>query len=240
MKKLITILSFICLFTFPSLGLANFDTSLKYGSKGDNVIELQDFLTQEGVYTGKLDGRYGFGTLNAVKAFQTANGLKADGYFGKGSRAKADEIIASLLSDSNATEQEETGTITAPVVQPPAPIIYQVLPPAPIINNAPSVPQSMKDITIENITPTTQDLGSTFKFKVTLLDDNGAVITNGDINNTIAAEVPAKPDFTGFKSYFGFATNYQTEYTPIVKGDIPITFSYVPLGLSKTITITVK
>ena len=90
MNKFILIIIFVII---PNFCFGSFDTSLKYGSKGDLVVELQEFLTDQGFYNGKQDGRYGFGTLKAVKVFQTAYDLKPDGYFGKGSRAKANEIL---------------------------------------------------------------------------------------------------------------------------------------------------
>ena len=43
MKKVILFM-FTLGFILPSLTLASFDVSLRYGSKGDKVIELQDFL----------------------------------------------------------------------------------------------------------------------------------------------------------------------------------------------------
>lgn len=95
----------------PSLSQASFDVSLKYGSRGANVIELQDFLQDQNLYIGKVDGKFGLGTLRAIKAFQTANNLGIDGYFGSATRAKADEILAADLEGSNAAEQAETGTV---------------------------------------------------------------------------------------------------------------------------------
>lgn len=52
------------------------------GVQGNYVSQIQTLLSQKGYYTGKIDGRYGSGTLAAVKAFQTANGLKDDGIVG--------------------------------------------------------------------------------------------------------------------------------------------------------------
>lgn len=103
----------------PSLTWASFDVSLKYGSKGDAVSELQDFLTDQNVYAGKVDGKFGLGTLKAVKAFQGANNLSVDGYFGKASRATAQTLLAADLKTSDDAEQAETGTVTPPVVQTP-------------------------------------------------------------------------------------------------------------------------
>ena len=55
---------------------------VKNGSKGGSVYVLQAFLKQKGYYTGKVDGAAGTLTANAIKAFQKANGLTADGIAG--------------------------------------------------------------------------------------------------------------------------------------------------------------
>jgi hypothetical protein len=52
---------------------------LSKGSKGDAVVALQQRLSELGYYAGAFDGDYGNGTKNAVAAFQTAEGLPADG-----------------------------------------------------------------------------------------------------------------------------------------------------------------
>ena len=109
---------------------ASFDVSLKYGSKGEAVVELQDFLQDQGLYNGKLDGKFGFGTLRAVKAFQDKEALKSDGYFGKASRARANSILDVLLKSSNETELQETGTV-APIISPVS--VPQTIYSAPIV-----------------------------------------------------------------------------------------------------------
>lgn len=57
-------------------------TTLQEGSEGADVRSLQTKLKSLGYYTGTVDGSYGEGTKNAVKAFQKANGLTADGKAG--------------------------------------------------------------------------------------------------------------------------------------------------------------
>ena len=111
MKKILLPV-FVFSFLVPVFAFASFDTSLKYGSRGEAVIELQDFLQDQGVYSAKVDGRFGLGTRKAVIAFQLANGLQGDGYFGLGSRTKANSILALELKPSADAEQAETGTTT--------------------------------------------------------------------------------------------------------------------------------
>jgi len=57
--------------------------TLRRGSTGEDVKELQTRLASWGYLPGKIDGIYGKQTEAAVKAFQTANGLAADGICGQ-------------------------------------------------------------------------------------------------------------------------------------------------------------
>lgn len=54
----------------------------KYGSRGQEVINIQTRLKQWGYYTGKVDGIYGNLTVEAVKYFQRMHGLVPDGIAG--------------------------------------------------------------------------------------------------------------------------------------------------------------
>ncbi len=54
----------------------------KYGSRGEEVRQIQTKLKELGLYTGNIDGIYGNGTKNAVIAFQKQKGLDADGIAG--------------------------------------------------------------------------------------------------------------------------------------------------------------
>ncbi|TDB52394.1 peptidoglycan-binding protein [Bacillus sp. CBEL-1] len=56
--------------------------TLKLGSKGDAVKALQQKLTSLGFNTNGVDGMFGSNTSAAVKKFQSANGLAADGIVG--------------------------------------------------------------------------------------------------------------------------------------------------------------
>ena len=76
--------------TFPTIRA---NTSLKNGSKGEQVKRLQDFLNW---YDTKnklaVDGIFGPKTEAAVKAFQKAEGLVVDGKFGTKSLAAAKAV----------------------------------------------------------------------------------------------------------------------------------------------------
>ena len=62
--------------------------SLKLGSTGQEVKDLQQRLKALGFYTGSVDGDFGVGTENAVKAFQKQYGLTVDGKVGTQTMAK--------------------------------------------------------------------------------------------------------------------------------------------------------
>lgn len=64
----------------------------KAGDSGKKVKALQTWLKSHGYNPGDIDGIYGKKTTNAVKAFQKAYGIVADGEFGKKSLTKANEL----------------------------------------------------------------------------------------------------------------------------------------------------
>jgi N-acetylmuramoyl-L-alanine amidase len=55
---------------------------VKYGSRGQDVKNVQYQLRKWGYYKGNIDGVFGWKTRAAVVAFQKKNGLKADGIVG--------------------------------------------------------------------------------------------------------------------------------------------------------------
>lgn len=68
---------------------------LKKGMEGEDVRDLQQALIRLGFSCGKwgADGEFGTSTRNAVIAFQTANGLEADGEIGAQTLAKLNEQL---------------------------------------------------------------------------------------------------------------------------------------------------
>lgn len=78
-----------------------FDQDLFYGLRAqEEVKEMQEFLADKGFYSGPITGNFFSLTLSAVKKFQAAHTISpASGYFGKKTRAKAND----LLSESGIT-----------------------------------------------------------------------------------------------------------------------------------------
>ena len=62
---------------------------IQKGDTGSNVKLLQSFLKWYGTYTGSIDGSAGPKTDTAIRDFQRAEKITADGSFGKKSLAKA-------------------------------------------------------------------------------------------------------------------------------------------------------
>ena len=77
---IITLISVVMIFSFSKLNEVK--ALSKYGSRGDEVRQIQEKLKRWGYYNGNIDGVYGSKTLEAVKLFQRKNGLTVDGVAG--------------------------------------------------------------------------------------------------------------------------------------------------------------
>ena len=79
---IISIISFIFYNIYFRTDLNNVEALSKYGSRGDEVKQIQTKLKRWGYYYGSVDGIYGSRTVSAVKWFQSKNGLTVDGIAG--------------------------------------------------------------------------------------------------------------------------------------------------------------
>ena len=78
--------------------------SLQVGFKNSEAVRtVQKRLKELGYYKGNADGDFGPATEAAVKAFQKANGLKADGKVGDKTLAKMNAKTAISAKQANAT-----------------------------------------------------------------------------------------------------------------------------------------
>ncbi len=79
----------------------NYNT-IKSGSSGSRVKTLQKALNKLGYSCGTADGKFGAKTTKAVKAFQSAQGLKADGLAGKKTLKALEKAYAKKTGSSSA------------------------------------------------------------------------------------------------------------------------------------------
>ena len=77
----------------------------KYGSRGNEVIQIQTKLKRWGYYNGSIDGIYGSKTVAAVRWFQSKNGLTVDGIAGP--KTLAAMGIYSSSSSSSSTSNSD-------------------------------------------------------------------------------------------------------------------------------------
>lgn len=85
--------------------------TLRRGDSGARVKAVQQRLKELGYYRGSVDGEFGEGTEDAVRAFQKRNGLSADGAVGKATMEK-------LNSDSAKTAPPASSPTPAPTKAP--------------------------------------------------------------------------------------------------------------------------
>ena len=92
--------------------------SLRPGANGKAVRSLQTRLKALGYYKGTVDGDYGVATQDAVKAFQRANGLTADGIAGSGTFAKMYSSSAKSASQAAHTATPKRTPTRKPTATP--------------------------------------------------------------------------------------------------------------------------
>ena len=113
----ILIISLIVIFVLYSVFIRNssiFALS-KYGSRGNEVTQIQTKLKRWGYYKGLVDGIYGSKTVSAVKSFQRKNGLTADGIAGTKTLA-AMGITSSSNSGSSSSSNSSNLNLLARLV----------------------------------------------------------------------------------------------------------------------------
>jgi len=126
--------------------------SYRKGSTGSVVSQIQTKLQAQGYYTGAIDGVFGSATEAAVKKYQSAKGLTADGIVGP-------QTLASLgISDSGSTaagSASEDVNLLARLISAEArgePYSGQVAVGAVVLNRVkhPSFPNTMSGVIYQN------------------------------------------------------------------------------------------
>jgi len=90
--------------------------TLTLGSQGETVRELQAILYLLGYYQGEVSGIFSPATAQAVRSFQVANRLQADGIVGSGTWGT---ILPLSLDTATSTETTTTANTSTPTTATP-------------------------------------------------------------------------------------------------------------------------
>lgn len=105
-NKFIFILSsVIILIIIGSLFVTSVYGVSRYGSRGEEVKQIQTKLKSWGYYNGEVDGIFGSNTQAAVKKFQQKNGLNVDGVVGE-------KTLTALGINSSSSNGKNSGNTT--------------------------------------------------------------------------------------------------------------------------------
>ena len=118
-KIIIGIIAFIAIFiTIYIVFFQNnsVEALSKYGSRGNEVTQIQTKLKRWGYYSGNVDGIYGTQTVNAVKYFQRKNGLTADGIAGPATLNAMGIYSSSSTSTSSSSSNSNDVNLLARLI----------------------------------------------------------------------------------------------------------------------------
>lgn len=105
-NKFIFILSSVIIFIIiGSLLVTSVYGVSRYGSRGEEVKQIQTKLKSWGYYNGEVDGIFGSNTQAAVKKFQQKNGLNVDGVVGE-------KTLTALGINSSSSNGKNSGNTT--------------------------------------------------------------------------------------------------------------------------------
>lgn len=99
-------------------------SSLKVGSNGSEVRRMQTRLKELGYYKGSVDGDFGTGTEEAVRAFQRQNGLTVDGKAGSYTLDKLYSSSAKRATSAVTPTPRRTATPTPRATAVPDTDVY--------------------------------------------------------------------------------------------------------------------
>ena len=115
-------------------------TTLRLGSRGYDVAELQGILRLLGYYTGAIDGQFQESTATAVAAFQQAAGLEPDGVVGLNTWNRLLPAPAATAASPAAPIASSTTSPAAPTLSPTTTPAASPAAPTPSPATTPAVP----------------------------------------------------------------------------------------------------
>lgn len=122
MKKIILSL----LLLVPLVSSAEIKSDLRQGSRGPEVIELQNFLITNKYLAGEATGNYFNLTRKAVTLFQKANSISQTGNVGPVTRAKIKSFLSAKVENVPSSQAISPVALSAPVA-PLVPVFYNNL-----------------------------------------------------------------------------------------------------------------
>lgn len=115
MRRSVSLLIALIILLGASLAFADSASRLQNGDSGSAVVELQQALQKLGYFKGKIDGKFGTRTENAVRQFQRKNRLSVDGIAGRKTLERI-YAMASGTAESTVTAVSAAQVQTAAVV----------------------------------------------------------------------------------------------------------------------------
>ena len=110
-------------------GLGPYTKTVRYGSSGDVVTDLQEALSLLGYYQLKIDGKAGNATVRAIRTFQKDQGLKSDGIAGPATWTRLSEAVDAAMAgnQSGLAASPEAGA-EIPAIDPEAAVLSEDTP----------------------------------------------------------------------------------------------------------------
>ena len=108
-------------FVFSNFVLAKdasivFTQTLKVGSRGTDVKNLEQFLKDEGYYTGRIDGIFGKKVSRILKEFQADNNLTTSGVFDKNTMIFVNKYLSKSNTISSSNKNDQNTVNSGPVI----------------------------------------------------------------------------------------------------------------------------
>ncbi|AOY75280.1 cell wall hydrolase [Clostridium formicaceticum] len=111
-KKIVSVFLILAFLSIQIVGVFanNPYVTLRFGSRGNEVVRLQQALRNKGYYNSAVDGIYGKITENAVINFQRDNRLTIDGIAGRQTQSKLYEA-ATVSRGSSTTRNSASANV---------------------------------------------------------------------------------------------------------------------------------
>ncbi len=205
------------------------------GTRGEDVRQLQQMLTDLGKYDGKVDGNAGWDTAQAIRAWQRDLGIEADGVVHLGDVLFLPSLPATIAYDGITVGQSVSPGSGSVNILGSAPEFTISLSESQARMVAPETPvtlthgESTWEATVKKVTPATKDTATT----ATLVSTNDQPICRDECaslpvtsDTTVPATVVVVPEQSGVVVPAAALTRTPDEKTVVVSADgkvIPVT-----------------